>query len=29
MLGALLIALGLVAVLGSSPALREAVMLRD
>ena len=29
LLGALLIALGLVAVLGSSPALREAVMLRD
>jgi hypothetical protein len=29
LLGALLIALGLVAVLGSSPALREAVLLRD
>jgi hypothetical protein len=29
LLGALLIALGLVAVLGSSPPLREAVLLRD
>jgi hypothetical protein len=29
LLGVLLMALGLVSVLGSSPALREAVLLRD